>query len=108
MAACFVCVRQRMCLSVCQTNLVYTSCVIHICLTQRRIGFICGMLMPYNIQGRILGGHLRGTKKIRKRKEEREREREKKKKGGKKWGTKRRKYRLVNLYNERDTIQRRI
>ena len=58
------CVCQCMCLSVCQTNLVYTSCVIHICLTQRRIRFVCGMLMPYNVEN-IMQAGLLGSKAIK-------------------------------------------
>ena len=45
MAACFVSA------SVSQHAklLVYTYCVVHIFVAQRRIRFICGMLMPYNV-----------------------------------------------------------
>ena len=49
-------------------------------------------------------GHLRGAKNKKKERERREREKKKEEKEG----TKRRKDRPFNLYNERGTIQRRI
>ena len=45
MAACFV----SQSVSQCVKLLVYTFCIVHIFLTQRRVRFICGVLMPYSV-----------------------------------------------------------
>ena len=49
-AACFV----SQWVSQCVKLLVYTFCIAHIFLTQWRIRFICGVLMPYNV-GNTMG-----------------------------------------------------
>ena len=59
MAACTVC--QCVCQSV--KLLVHTVCIVCIFLTQRQIGFICGMLMPYYVGSIMLVGML-GSKVI--------------------------------------------
>ena len=55
-----------MCVSVCQSVklLVHAFCVVHIFLMQRRIGFVCGLLMPYNVGNKVRVGML-GSKIIK-------------------------------------------
>ena len=50
--------------SECVKLLVYTFCIVHIFLTQRRIRFICGVLMPYNV-GNIMQVDMFGSKVIK-------------------------------------------
>ena len=50
--------------SLCVKLLVYTFRVIHICITQGRIGFICGSLMPYYVESIIQVGLL-GSKVVK-------------------------------------------
>ena len=50
--------------SECVKLLVYTFCIIHIFLTQRRIRFICGVLMSYNV-GNIMRVDMLGSKVIK-------------------------------------------
>ena len=64
MAACFVCQSVSQSVSQCVKLLVYTVCIIHIFLTQRRIRFICGVLMPYNV-GNIMQVDMLGSKVIK-------------------------------------------
>ena len=47
--------------SECVKLLVDTFCIIHIFLTQRRIRFTCGVLMPYNV-GNIMRVDMLGVK----------------------------------------------
>ena len=60
MAVCFV----SQSVSQCVKLLVYTFCIVRIFLTQRRIRFICGVLMPYNV-GNIMRGDMLGSKVIK-------------------------------------------
>ena len=55
---------RRVCVSQSVKLLVYAFCVVHIFLTQRRIKFICGMLMPYNV-GNIMRVGMLGSKVIK-------------------------------------------
>ena len=54
MAACTVCQSVKL--------LVHVFCVVHTFLTQRQIGFVCGVLMPYNVKnvGMLAGAYLGG------------------------------------------------
>ena len=54
MAACFVCVKL----------LVHAFCVVHIFLTQTRIRFICGVLMPCS-KGNVMWVGMLGSKVIK-------------------------------------------
>ena len=49
--------------SECVKLLVYTFCIVHIFLMQRRIRFVCGVLMPYNV-GNIMRVGMLGSKVI--------------------------------------------
>ena len=60
MTACFV----SQSVSQCVKLLVYTFCIVHIFITQRRIRFICGVLMPYNV-GNIMRVDMLGSKVIK-------------------------------------------
>ena len=56
MAACFVCQ--------CVKLLVHAFCVVHIFLTQRRISFICGVLMLCS-KGNVMRVGMLGSKVIK-------------------------------------------
>ena len=64
MAACLV--SQSVSQSICQCVklLVYAFCIVHIFLMQRRIRFIRGVLMPYNV-GNVMWVGMLGSKVIK-------------------------------------------
>ena len=64
MAACTVCQSVCVCVSQSVKLLVHMFFVVHIFLTQRRIGFVCGVLMPYNVGNEMRVGML-GSKSLR-------------------------------------------
>ena len=51
-----------MCVCVCVSGsaklLLHAFCVVHIFLTERRIGFVCGVLMSYNVGNKMRVGML--------------------------------------------------
>ena len=65
MAACTVCTCQCVSQSVSSSvKLLYAFCVVRIFLMHRQIGFVCGVLMPYNVGNKMRVGLL-GLRSLR-------------------------------------------